>query len=200
MRKATGWIGCALALSAWPGPAASSDNLLLNPDFDSDLLNWGIYSLGNSLSEDADGCLGSHALTSLSAGHPEIKMQVVWITQCAAFPGPAPAELFARVAVQGNASRLFGILRFYSNAYCTSDTFLSESVVQVFDIPGEWIPFEFSAAVPASAQSVEFRLEYEDDGFLFSPDTDSAILMDRDFVFLDGFEAGETCRWTSASR
>src|SRR5690349_10147619 len=108
MREAfkTSWLIFALGLATWPGPAFSSSNRLQNPEFDSDTSSWSFYSLGETLIDDSNGCAASHAVSSLSAGDPEIEQQVVWISQCVPLGSPVPAELFARVSVHGPAARL----------------------------------------------------------------------------------------------
>ena len=193
------------ALSIWilfPGPVAWGQNLVVNPDFDSDVSGWSTSATASiewdPLDAEGDPASGSALVTNRST----TALDATGAWQCLDF---IEAEAFYRLAAEVLVPS------------GQSETGYAELLVQWFDTPGcgggqlglnttpgvststpdAWYLDAGVVEAPAATQSARLRLsvlKIEDSGSLEAHFDNVEFV---ELVFFDGFESGDTTAWSA---
>jgi len=176
---------------------ASAQNMLTNPDFDTDLAGWG----GNGWwdQEDAFGSPTSGSATWIndwsSAGS-------IYEDQCVPVPSDFKAyDLAGYVYIPTgqpvNGGRTYVYLAFYSEADCDQPMEILRT--EIFTDLGTWELLTMTDWVPVGAVSARVGLaNYKDSPGDFQVHHDSIFFgRSAEWVFADGFESGDLAAWNA---
>lgn len=179
-------------------------NLLENGYFDCDIASWvPVSTVPEEIAystEDSDEALisGSAAYTNLSAS------QDFSLGQCVPVAGNRSCNWQLRFRLDLAPEVLLSATRtceFFSAAECGGSSLGSSSNSSFLgDTGGVWLNQELLAASPVGAASMLCSLDLRtEDGDDFDAFLDNAFLTcDEDFLFIDGFESGDTSAWSNA--
>lgn len=187
-----------LILGATPVAPLAAQNLITNPDFDVDDLNWFHDTSDNQHlgTADADACPDSGSLTANGVNtSPNFYYFLIRPLDC--IPVTAGETLHASLRYRFSGSSFVRL--YYSqcvDASCTNCTTFS-GFVDTEMASAAWAPLEGTWSVPSSGVAAVWLTL---DAFSAAPFT---IDLDRVYVgriariSSDGFEGGTTCRWSS---
>jgi hypothetical protein len=108
----------------------------------------------------------------------------------------------ARITASTNSlDASLAAIAFYTSADCT-EPYASAPQAGTFSPPGDWYPLVKIATVPAGTQSVRVRLQVSK-SLALQPSVvvqfDRVFLGPNTYVFDEGLELGEICRWSAAT-
>lgn len=191
----------ALALAVVVGPtAAHGQNLVANPQFDSDVSEWAADATASIEWSPADAggspSSGSALVNNLSATANDSSGAY----QCV---DGIVAEVFYRVASEvmipgGQVETGFAhlLVQWYSGPGCSGFLDLAVTPGVSTTTPDAWYAIHTFAVAPVSAQSARLRLSIwknEDSGMLRAHFDN--VELER-WIFVDGFESGDTSAWS----
>ena len=181
--------------------AVTATNLLLNPNFDSTIDGWVSGTPGNltRLGEDSDleptsgaGTFVTNLATPMSLG------------QCISVLSGTQVEIGGRVRIEStNATRpaIYGVAQFHSGTACNAPLGAAQQTPAVTgDSAGIWESLAATAvAAPPGAQSALIGLVVDDNGSLPLQEVlfDSLFARGAAPFFSDGFESGDSERWSA---
>ncbi len=177
---------------------ATAQNLLSNPDFDVNDLDW--YhdtSSGQQWSaDDADQCANSGSLTAMSVTtSPDFQAFSTRPTDCVAV---TPGEtLYASLRYRVGAQFLRVYFTYCSDAGCSSCGTFSP-FIDFGPTSASWVEVGGASTIPASSVAAVYLTI---DAALasatpFSVDLDRVYLGRIDWIASDDFELGSLCRWS----
>jgi hypothetical protein len=192
-------IALALAVVSMP-TAALGQNLVANPQFDSDVSDWATNATASIewSPADADGSpsSGSALVTNLSTTANDS----TGAYQCVdGIMGEAPYRVAAEVMVPGGQVETgFAhlLVQWYSGPGCSGFLDLAVTPGVPTTTPDAWYAIHTFAVAPVGAQSARLRLSIwknEDSGMLQSHFDN--VELER-WIFVDGFESGDTSVWS----
>ncbi len=183
---------------------AVAGDSLLNPNFDVDIADWTLSNGGviSFLPDDADLVPTSGSLEMLITDQGEGFAQCVDLS---GFPSDPRIEagLSARVRVTERSAttvRAMGALTFYDQAACVGTTLGTSATSEVAgDTGGLWSALGLLAEVPLAALSAEVSFTAAPDDAAGDADVGvgSCALVSHVPIFVDGFESGDTSRWSA---
>lgn len=182
--------------------AVTATNLLLNPNFDSTIDGWVSGTPGNltRLGEDSDleptsgsGTFVNNLATAMTLG------------QCVSLISGSQLEIGGRVRIASASPtqpRAYGVAQFHSGTACSAPTGVAQQTGSLTgDSAGIWEDLPTGViAVPDGARSAVVGFVVDDNGSLALQE----VLLDNLFArgqasfFSDGFESGDTSRWSAA--
>ena len=188
-------LGVLLAATS---PAVQAQNILVNPDFASDLSGWTLQLNGGSITWtplDANGSAtsGSAEVTPVVAGFG------TRLTQCLSASGEQTYEAGAKALMPSGQTATGAptlTVEFWLDSFCT---FFIEGEVFFADIVFDaWVPFNtMPLQSPPGTGSVRYGLDLFNTSTLpFTVHFDNAFL-DLGRIFVDGFETGDTSAWSN---
>lgn len=181
------------------GPVSAGDNLVVNGTFDIDLADW---NTGDGLQawfpEDATG--GSSGSAKLTNVHPGADIAQTPLLQCVVVdPGRYLFRAAMRIPTgQSTTGEAYLIAYAYGDSVCSGAP-VAGSFSTTPLISNLWTTEGIVIEVPPGGGSVSIRtqvLKY-DAGGTFDALFDDVELIS--IVFQDGFETGDTTRWSSAT-
>lgn len=210
MRRFASLLLAGFALS-WPclgaGPGPS---LLADGEFDTDTGNWAIVGAvsGNSFGpfgEDADGCLGSGSVELINGDTSGDLTFAEAVSECLPYNAVGSTlRLTVEARIMASTNGFDGSLAaiaFYTTADCT-EPYASAPQTGTFSPPGDWYPLVKVATVPAGTQSLRVRLQVSK-SLALQPSVivlfDRVYLGSNAYVFNEGHELGEACRWNTVA-
>ena len=151
------WLAAAAVLWLWMTPASWSQNLVGNPDFDTDLMDWAPSGWPGSVTWNAADFVGSPSSGSaeLTASHP-LAGGLQYLGRCVAVSGGASYDLGARFfipsgqAIAGTANLQ---VQWHTDATCTA-FFSNQSFGAVTTLDAWRHSGATGVVAPASAQGV----------------------------------------------
>lgn len=190
-----------LTFAALTTASATAQNLIGNPELDSDDSGW--YhdtSLSQQWdSEDSDLCSDSGSLTAMAlTTSPEFQAYSTRPMDCVAVSADEIVHLSIRVRLDASdvIARIY--LTYCADSGCVNCG--SFSPYLDYDTPsaGVWTTLAASHAIPsAGVAAVYFTINASEAAATpFTIDLDRAYLGRTDFVYQDDFEIGEACRWS----
>lgn len=202
---ATALSGCLICLAA--GPLGAGVNLLANGDFDvtPGVTGWLVGEPSVSAVEwqpsDADDCLQS-GLARLSNTSPD-GFHWAFLKTCAAASEGETYRLSLEVRfLAGTATSIFlSQVAFWDGADCTGTMTSASYGLGLDSTSTSWTPLVWpDISVPGGSQSVllQLILAKEPAGGLAQLEVDRVLLTPNPYLFADGVEVGETCRWDAA--
>lgn len=198
MRRLLVVLSCSLLCEA----AVRGDNLLANPDFDSEVTSWvvGCGSTPTWLDEDAAGCPGSGS-SHQSAG-PCQGFQGAGLGQC--IPVQALSTLHASAWFRANEGFGGVLVAFYENLECQEPN-VGQELSPMFPSTGVWQPVEFeNLSIPPGTVAILLGFGALSPSSTLVVDIDSAYVGEAPLIFRDGFEGDlegsiAACAWSSTS-
>ena len=190
----TGGDDFSLTFRADPG------NLLANGHFDCDLDGWTAYATNPSEivlgTEDAFGSTesGSAEFANLTASNE------FWISQCVE-TSPGTNHTLSGYLLLAADQVFLSFSRgchFFATSNCTG-SLLGEAVDSelVGGVSQDWAEFETGFRAPAGVWSLECEIGFITPGADdFEANLDGVTLTGTDLIFDDGFESGDTSRWS----
>jgi hypothetical protein len=200
MRASTRWIvGLALVVAGSPG--AGAQNLHPNGDFnDVDGTAGWTENRGTAQhqTDDPRDCPVSGSLRGVGDSNPPLPSMLDLEGPCVAW-GDDAGTAHLSFEYQGSGGSLPGSVSYFfhsfTDAACQQPT--GETVgFETFEV-FPWVPYEGTLAVPAGG-SLRLRLTGACDGACLA-DVDEIRVTRQPHAFLDDFEGGGTCRWSSAT-
>jgi len=180
---------------------AWASNGLVNPHFDSGVSGWSTPdgSLSWSSGVDVDGCPGSG---SALASNPDLVngyWTITFVSAGSCVPtvdGKAPIYDIHVMAGASIQETNFALLGYTDDTCANGETELSISGYG--PLPPGWYRFQFGLALSSSIKGIRALVRARDVTVSsYSYNFDSIYLGYDDPVFLDDFEAGSTCRWST---
>ncbi|MFN7940396.1 MAG: GEVED domain-containing protein [Thermoanaerobaculia bacterium] len=183
---------------------ADSDDLFANAHFDCSLAGWTASAPAPGEvtwtgAEDADGADDSGAVrvTNLAPG---VDTSFA-LAQCYDLPAAVPYQVRARLRLDAAPGVLVGLTRactFYNGPACAGGSTTQSDTVLLGSTGGSWIPLVKTVTPPVSALSALCTFRWDTpvaagfDSFL-----DAAFFGATGQLFSDGFETGDTSRWSA---
>lgn len=181
--------------------AVSASNLLVNPNFDSSIDGWVSGTPGNltRLGEDSDlepssgtGSFVTNLATPMSLG------------QCIPVLSGTQVEIGGRVRIESTSATqpaIYGVAQFHSGTACTTPIGAAQPTPAVTgDSAGGWEALPATAVTaPLGARSALIGLVVDDNGTLTLQEVwfDSLFARGPAPFYSDGFESGDTSRWSA---
>ena len=180
--------------------SAAADNLLSNPEFDTDLSGWDSFASWST--EDWESSLSSGSATMTNSIPSTSSVTVV--KQCLTPATLANGYHLAGYILNpsGQSGEGYGklTLSFFSAADCDDPSFIIGYDTASVQQTGTWEQVELTQATPAEAVSMKVYVFLQKIGEpgavqLF---TDHLLLEPQAAIFLDGFELGSTAEWSES--
>ncbi len=182
-------------------PIVHAQNLLPNPTFDSDVAGW-LASAGSTVGWDpldANGnpLSGSALVTNIDADPNDSEGAFRCIE---GLTGETAYQFGADILIPGGqieTGNAYILVQWYGGAGCSGFLNLTESPIVLTTTPDEWFAVSKVATSPTGTQSGRLRLsvwKIEAGGSLAAQFDN--VWMEA-VLFVDGFETGDTSRWSS---
>jgi hypothetical protein len=181
--------------------SVAATNLLENPNFDGDLAGWDPSSATeinhDPLMDPTAATSGSATFINLSGAGANLS-----ISQCLEEPSLTGLVVGGRARVTSALAQdpLFAVVvEFYDEAGCAG--LVLDQVIPAGlagDSAVTWRSFQGTAIVPDGAASLRVTFDFEaGDALTFDAWLDEVYLFET--IFSDGFESGDTSRWSAST-
>jgi hypothetical protein len=181
--------------------AARAQNGLTNPDFDDGVGGWEAVdgALAWNAAVDVDACPGSGSATFSSPELVAGKWTITAVSSgsCVAVTPGEVISVWARVLFAAPAATTDFALLGYTDANCSAGE-AELGIAGYGPLPLLWLNFMFGSTIDLATHSVRFLMRSADptvSTFQFS--LDRTYLGPFDPIYLDGFDSGSTCHWSS---
>jgi hypothetical protein len=187
------------------GFRVDSGNFLDNGHFDCDLRQWqadpgGTGDVEHDPGVDLDDAPVSGSVRIDPLVGPPQGPSAFSIAQCGAI-APADYELVTRVRIAAAAAVPVTIARrveYFTQPGCVGAVGTFEVAQPRFDSGGAWLEIVDSVRVPAGTASARWTVEARTTtGALFTAHFDQLYVRPSPLLFKDGFETGDTSRWSA---
>lgn len=198
MRRSISTFVMVLPVTVFLATGVSAQNLLINPDFDTDLAGWegpAVWDPADAFGSPSSG--SATWINNFTAGGSSFVRQCVELS-----PWIEGYDVAAHVFIpsaQPGSGYTYITVAFYSDATC--DTFIvgfgSQSAV-AFDV---WTPLNFTGWTPNGAAGAKIAVTNQKTApGDFQTFADSVYFArNPEMVFGDGFESGDTSGWSAVS-
>ncbi len=192
--------GCLLVL-ALPAIAEPPVNLLVNPDFDTDLADWTqiVPSSKTFLHDPADSS-GDSASGSAAIAASQAIGTFYRLIQCVPAEEATSYHIAGRAWAEAENANLsfLGFVRFFATDGCSGERIgTGSSQVLHGDTAGQWLSFAGSVPSPAGTRAAEAEYLFSASNLQQFAGKFDHLVFFRDGLFADGFESGDTTGWSS---
>lgn len=180
---------------------AGGQNLVLNPDFDTDVAGWlpfgGTLLAWHPLDSGGDPGSGSGLVTNLGdqPGDSSGSRQCIGGLSGEVLYGFAADTLIPSGQTETGHSYL--LVQWYSDFDCTGSLGLDESPVLQSTTPDVWLTTVAFAEAPVGTQSARLRLSVWKNEAVGTLDAHFDSVLFEPALFVDDFESGDTLAWSA---
>lgn len=190
---------CVIALLGAMVAPIAAQNLILNPDFASDLDGWETTGMGLSGTWSHDPATGATALGSAHC----VDNESCIIQQCvdvSALQHPANLQLSGTISHDGSLATVLRAATVFDSITCSG---IGQTVLftQSFFPPTGWTIYSDPFETLASTQAIiiQFAMSPAFGGGPIETRLDDASLAPSPVIFSDGFESGNTSAWSAST-